>query len=92
MRHIVQLFATYVSRRSYGLILQALADKGSLDIYLDKYRDEAVFQDSSHSMQPILVMTDMILRFFGCLTHGVASLHRKSIRHGNDKPRKILIN
>ncbi|KAJ4297959.1 hypothetical protein N0V90_005858 [Kalmusia sp. IMI 367209] len=82
-RHIIRVFATYIDKRDFGLILEPVADSGDLEDFLRQYREQW-FTDN--------VMGSAILwRAFGCLASGLAFMHKQKVRHKDIKPRNILI-
>ncbi|KAF1832455.1 kinase-like protein, partial [Decorospora gaudefroyi] len=88
-RHIVQLFATYTSKREGCLLLQPAADEGNLQEYLDSYADAAEQPAPRHTN--FEKMTRVLEQAFGCLSSGLAYMHEKGIRHKDIKPQNILI-
>jgi serine/threonine protein kinase len=90
--HVIRLFATYMTHttpRSGGLLLQPAADEGDLQDYLDGYAD-LVEQTASRSAD-FERMTRVLEQAFGCLSSGLAYMHKKGIRHKDIKPGNILI-
>lgn len=84
--HIIRVFATYVSRREVGLILQPVANHGDLEDFLSHCREGGnVGGHMNPDVQAILK------RAFGCLASGLAFMHDHKIRHKDIKPRNILI-
>lgn len=59
--HITRVFATYVDRREVGILLMPVADRGSLDAFLQDAHDE------------LLTQTDLNILYhsFGCLASGL---------------------
>jgi serine/threonine protein kinase len=88
-RHIIWVFATYVAKREFGLILQPAADEGALDQYLGNYLD--VVEQTESSEAKITTMTQVLQRAFGCLANGLEYIHAKGIRHKDIKPQNILV-
>ncbi|KAH7082032.1 kinase-like domain-containing protein [Paraphoma chrysanthemicola] len=85
-RHIIQIFATYTNRERLGLLLYPVA-KSDLEGYLLRYHDlrGSLTVTQSRSMTPTLE------RAFGCLSNGLAFMHKNGIRHKDVKPRNILV-
>ncbi|KAF2191646.1 kinase-like protein, partial [Zopfia rhizophila CBS 207.26] len=81
--HIIRLFATYSCGRDFGMILTPVADCGDLGSYLQAILDSR--NQLSTEQQVILT------RAFGCLTSGLAFIHKQTIRHKDIKPHNILI-
>ena len=46
--HIIRIFATYVAKREFGLILQPVADDGDLDAFLDRFREDAEESEATY--------------------------------------------
>lgn len=84
-RHVIRVFATYVTKREVGLILQPVADGGDLEAFLEDYRDLRSTDAVQESHQIILQNA------FGCLANGLAFMHSQKIRHKDIKPRNILV-
>ncbi|KAH7081323.1 kinase-like domain-containing protein [Paraphoma chrysanthemicola] len=87
-RHIVQLFATYVTKREVGLILQPAADGGNLADYLFHYEEAMEHQTPGSD---VATMTAALERAFGCLANALAYIHTQEIRHRDVKPENILM-
>lgn len=79
--HITQIFATYVGRHQVGILLTPVADRGSLDIFL---------QDAQEGL---LTQTDLNILYysFGCLASGLQFMHAQKVRHKDIKPHNILV-
>jgi serine/threonine protein kinase len=88
-RHIIWVFATYVAKRDFGLILQPAAEEGALDQYLGNYLD--VVEQTESLDAKIAAMTLVLQRAFGCLANGLEYIHAKGIRHKDIKPQNILV-
>jgi serine/threonine protein kinase len=79
--HIIRVFATYVARREVGLILTPVADRGSLDMFLQDAKDGL--------LTPLDFQT--LYRSFGCLASGLHFMHTQKVRHKDIKPHNILV-
>ncbi|CAN9481950.1 unnamed protein product [Alternaria alternata] len=88
-RHVIELFATYTTPRSGGLILRPAADQGDLQSFLDQYADAA--EGSATDNDDLKGMNETLERAFGCLSSGLSYMHKKGIRHKDIKPGNILI-
>ena len=79
--HITQIFATYVGRRQVGILLTPVADRGSLDMFL---------QDAQEGL---LAKADLNILYysFGCLSSGLEFMHAQKVRHKDIKPHNILV-
>jgi len=87
--HVVELFATYTTPRSGGLLLRPAADHGDLQQYLDRYAD--AIDNTAAVRVDLSRMNKTLERAFGCLSSGLAYMHKKGIRHKDIKPGNILI-
>lgn len=87
--HVIQLFATYTTPRSGGLLLQPAADEGDLQEYLDRYAD--LVEKPVNISVDLEKMTKVLEQAFGCLSSGLAYMHSKGIRHKDIKPGNILV-
>ncbi|KAI4659355.1 uncharacterized protein J4E78_005782 [Alternaria triticimaculans] len=87
--HMIELFATYMTPQSGGLILSPAADQGDLKQYLEHYVD--ALDDSTTAPAVIARMTTVLEKTFGCLSSGLAHMHAMGIRHKDIKPANILI-
>jgi serine/threonine protein kinase len=88
-RHIIKLYATWVWKKQFGLILDPAANGGSLDHYLVNYW-EALEKPKASKMK-IETMRMALERAFGCLANGLAYIHKHGIRHRDIKPPNILM-
>jgi serine/threonine protein kinase len=88
-RHVIEVFATYTTPRSGGLILRPAADQGDLKDFLDQYADAA--EASVTHNADLKGMNEVLERAFGCLSSGLSYMHKKGIRHKDIKPGNILI-
>ncbi|KAF2646174.1 kinase-like protein, partial [Massarina eburnea CBS 473.64] len=91
-RHIVRMFATSASKRDFSLIIEPVADEGDLGGFLDHIRDEIEDSEVISRRQRIdQRKLEVLQRAFGCLTGGLAFIHRSKIRHKDVNPQKILV-
>ncbi|KAH0550949.1 hypothetical protein GP486_007686, partial [Trichoglossum hirsutum] len=74
--HVVQVVATYIKQRRFGIIMTPVAD-GNLDDYLESDLPD----DKMYSMYS----------WFGCLATGLNYIHKQRIKHRDIKPANILI-
>ena len=90
--HIVSVFATYITKRYFGLILQPVASDGDLKDFLGEYRSLNHELGDKFKHDPRRkAMNSVIQKAFGCLAVGLAFMHKKKVRHKDIKPRNILI-
>ncbi|KAF2002326.1 kinase-like protein, partial [Amniculicola lignicola CBS 123094] len=80
--HVIQVFATYMAKRELGLMLTPVADSGDLGTFLEDFLDE--MPRDSRKIR-------IINMAFGCLSSGLAFLHKQKGRHKDIKPGNILI-
>ncbi|KAK4984340.1 hypothetical protein LTR66_008528, partial [Elasticomyces elasticus] len=80
--HIISLIASYVCGRDLGMILEPVADGGSLDQILRIQHTRVDLEDT---------MRTILLRLFGCLADALAFVHKSRIRHKDLKPENILL-
>jgi serine/threonine protein kinase len=80
--HIITYVDSYPISRRFSIIVQPVADSGSLAEFLDdiRRRGQCTFEEDA-----ILAQT------FGCLASGLAFIHEKTIRYKDIKPGNILI-
>ncbi len=91
-RHVVSVFATYVTKRHFGLILQPVASNGDLEDFLGEYWSLVEEKEGGGIDSPRLETMALVMqRAFGCLALGPAFIHEKKIRHKDIRPRNILI-
>jgi serine/threonine protein kinase len=91
-RHIVSVFATYVTRRHFGIVLQPVASDGDLEHFLaDYWNNIHDSNDSDSSTRCTTTMAAILEQGFGCLAAGLAFMHEKKIRHKDIKPHNILV-
>ena len=79
-RHIVKYEKSYQRGQQLGLLLTPVADT-DLEKLLIYYRNHP---DHHSQYRPIM------LRSFGCLSHGLAHIHGRKIRHKDIKPNNLL--
>ena len=80
--HIIRCVASYICRPELGLILDPVADFGSVADLLQEIRE---------GRQPIDVWRPILWRSFGCCAGALAFIHRKGIRHKDIKPENLLV-
>ena len=79
--HVTQIFATYVGKHQVGILLTPVADRGSLDIFLQDAHEGELTQSELAT-----------LRYsFGCLASGLRFMHAQKVRHKDIKPHNILV-
>jgi serine/threonine protein kinase len=91
-RHIISVFATYCTKKDFGLILEPVASDGDLDAYLNEYCE--IKNECGHSetlTKRLENMSSVLRRAFGCLAVGLAFIHEKKVRHKDIKPHNILL-
>jgi serine/threonine protein kinase len=81
--HIIQIYWSYTRGRELGILLTPVASDKDLGAYLLDIHDTG----TSIATEKITVL----LRAFGCLSSGLAFIHRHTIRHKDIKPQNILI-
>jgi serine/threonine protein kinase len=79
--HITRVFATYVGRHQIGILLTPVADRGSLDMFLQDAHDGALTQSELNTLY----------YSFGCLAGGLWFMHAQKVRHKDIKPHNILV-
>jgi serine/threonine protein kinase len=84
---MIKLFGTYQTKREFGQILLPVADSGGLDSFISDFRE---LRDDSNDSR-FKAMAKTFERAYGCLSSGLAYLHRHKIRHKNIKPQNILV-
>jgi len=89
--HIVNVFATYVTKRYFGIILQPVATNGDLEHFIAEYSNELGYNTSGSASSRLGAMTCVLEQGFGCLAAGLAFMHKKKIRHKDIKPHNILV-
>jgi serine/threonine protein kinase len=90
-RHIVSVFATYVTKRHFGIILEPVASDESLEHFLAEYWDIYDSSDTESAARRTVTMASILEQGFGCLAAGLAFMHEKKIRHKDIKPHNILV-
>jgi serine/threonine protein kinase len=85
--HMIKLFGTYQTKREFGQILLPVADSGGLDSFISDFRE---LRDDPNDSR-FKAMAKTFERAYGCLSSGLAYLHRHKIRHKNIKPQNILV-
>ena len=86
-RHVVRLVKSYERAGSFGLLLEPAATTDLLRL-LDRYRKNNFSAKEACSDQEWL--RPIFMTAFGCLSHGLAYIHGKDIRHKDIKPDNIL--
>lgn len=87
--HIISVYATYVTKRDFGILLEPVASQGDLEEFLAEFVRE--MEDVGTTSPRVLAMTPVLKRGLGCLAAGLAFMHAKRIRHKDIKPRNILV-
>ncbi|KAH4316220.1 hypothetical protein HBH64_008220 [Parastagonospora nodorum] len=80
-KHIVKFWGSYICDRELGIFMSPVARDGDLAAYLAR-----VFECGMTDDQAVILN-----RAFGCLTSGLAYIHKQTIRHKDIKPKNILI-
>lgn len=86
-RHIVQLVKSYRRGKAYGIILRPAATC-DLQRLLDRFHKDKFC--SSEGCNDSVWLRPVFLTAFGCLSHGLAYIHGRKIRHKDVKPANIL--
>jgi serine/threonine protein kinase len=81
--HIIQIHWSYTRGRELGMLLTPVANDKDLGAYLLDIHDTGA--------SPVLEKRLVLLTAFGCLTSGLAYIHRQTIRHKDIKPQNILV-
>ncbi|KAF2184775.1 kinase-like protein [Zopfia rhizophila CBS 207.26] len=89
--HVIQVFATYVSKYEVGLILYPVADEGDLERFLESVSQSLPDCESPGISDTDKAKVDILKRSFGCLASGLEFMHQRKIRHKDVKPRNILV-
>jgi serine/threonine protein kinase len=90
--HMIRVFATYITSRYFGLILEPVASDGDLQAYLSTYRELLDGHTEVRESLADLTSMQVVLKCaFGCLLAGLAFMHEKKVRHKDIKPGNILI-
>lgn len=86
-RHVVEVVKTYQRGKAYGILLQPAATSDLQKLLgrntKDKFYSEKGCKDS-------VWLRPLFLTAFGCLSHGLAYIHGRDIRHKDVKPANIL--
>lgn len=80
--HFVKLHATIVMGRDFTLIMEPVAKNGDLARFLEDCQPGT---DRLRSRKAALQQS------FGCLTAGLAFMHKNTVRHKDIKPQNILV-
>lgn len=90
--HFIQVFATYMTKYQFGLILQPVADRGDMGRYL------AVFLDAMEEAGPqarhlpeVIEVHQSFERASGYLPSGLAYMRSQKIRYKDIKPQNIPV-
>ncbi|ORY07284.1 kinase-like domain-containing protein [Clohesyomyces aquaticus] len=84
-RHVIRVFATYISGRQLAALLHPVADEGNLAELLSVIRDLGQSDNAYHRKE-----RDIVWRGFGCLAKCLDFLHQNRVRHRDIKPSNIL--
>lgn len=88
-RHVVRVYATYISPKQCALILLPVADGGDLESFLE---DFMTYQsDPFQYGSKIESMARILERAFGCLADGLSFMSERRVRHKDLKPQNILV-
>ncbi|KAH6644148.1 kinase-like domain-containing protein [Boeremia exigua] len=91
-RHIIEVFATYITEEHFGLILRPVAEEGDLSKFLDRYwKLRQISAQSEADDRRLVHMSGILKQAFGCLASGLVFMHTSGIRHKDIKPHNILI-
>jgi serine/threonine protein kinase len=91
-RHIIEVFATYITEDCFGIILHPVAEDGDLSTYLRRYNDAAWQLNESGVCDYDFDAAESILRrALGCLAGGLAFMREHRVRHKDIKPHNILV-
>jgi serine/threonine protein kinase len=91
-RHIVSVFATYVTKCYFGIVLQPVASGGDLERFLSEYWDAIHNSNGSElSGKRIATMGAVLEEGFGCLATGLVFIYENKIRYKDIKPYNILV-
>ncbi|KAH7402717.1 kinase-like domain-containing protein [Pyrenochaeta sp. MPI-SDFR-AT-0127] len=78
--HVIRVHLTYEDKSRFFIVMRPLADY-DLEAYLAEYSQTP----------PTQAQTEMIWKWFLCLSNTLAFIHSKGIRHKDIKPRNILV-
>ena len=82
--HIIQLMGTYCQNNRFNILLYPVADF-DLHSLMDSMTNSAMPAHLKPAYRRNLV------RAFGCLSHALAHIHQKGVKHMDIKPRNILV-
>ena len=90
-RHIVQFVKSYQRGSTLGLLIQPAATT-DLEKLLDRYRKnhKDYQKDTEEQRNARVLLRPVMLTAFGCLSHGLAHIHGRKIRHRDIKTANIL--
>ena len=90
-RHIVQFVKSYQRGNKYGILLKPAATADLLKL-LGRYSRNGFdyAKDIPDRRRDRTILKPIILTAFGCLSRGLAHIHRRNIRHKDIKPSNIL--
>ncbi|KAF2679084.1 kinase-like protein [Lentithecium fluviatile CBS 122367] len=80
--HIIRVFATYITKSEFGMILEPVAQT-NLGDFLEHYK-KSMHRGASTA-------THTLERSFGCLANGLSYMQQKSIWHNDIRPPNILV-
>ena len=90
-RHIVQFVKSYQRGNKYGILLKPAATTDLHKLLGRYYRNGFDYdKDSTDRRRDRITLKPIILTAFGCLSRGLAHIHRRNIRHKDIKPSNIL--
>jgi serine/threonine protein kinase len=91
-RHIIQVFATYIMKDRFGIILYPVAEDGDLAKYLERHNDAVEQRGNNEPCNyDFGAAESMLRRAFGCLASGLAFMREERVRHKDIKPHNILV-
>ena len=90
-RHIVKFVKSYQRGDRYGILLKPAATT-DLKKLLDRYRRNGLDydRDARDRRRDRVVFKPILFTAFGCLSRGLAHIHKCNIRHKDIKPANIL--
>jgi len=88
-RHFINVYATYATKHTIGILLLPVADQGNLNEYLHKYRRLSKDNGAATALQAEMI--SVLAKGFGCLANGLAFLHSEQMCHRKIKPHSILV-
>lgn len=86
-RHIVQVVKTYQRGKAYGILLKPAATS-DLQKLLGRNNKDKFY--SVKGCRDSVWLRPLLLTAFGCLSHALAFIHSRDIRHKDVKPANIL--